>query len=189
LPGAVSAAALAARTYQPADGPEGLAPEVVDLVMAGRRLEGWALWCELSAIAHLVQHWSAYPIDDESNDELGLSAGDPARAERLAQQLDAAQRSARSRVPQSAEMAHDFVAAEISLATGLTRPAAADRVLAAEILIVSGELPRTAQLLRAGLLDWPKVQLLTRRLGMRLTPAGVGCREASHPGCRPRPHG
>jgi hypothetical protein len=39
-------------------------------------------------------------------------------------------------------------------------------VLAADLILLDGKLPRTARLLQAGLLDWPKIQLLTHRLGV-----------------------
>ncbi len=79
---------------------------------------------------------------------------------------DAAVRRARLRMPTPADMVEECVAAEVSLACGLSQSRAADRVLAADLILLDGKLPRTARLLQAGLLDWPKIQLLTHRLGV-----------------------
>ena len=154
--------------------------DVIDAVMAGRRLEGWALWCQLTALARLIRQWSEHPLDaddqrvdddDAEDDRMDerARATEPVHA-RLERRLAAAQARARLHVPTAADLTDDFVAAEISAACGLTRHAADARVLAARILLLERTLPRSAALLRTGLLDWPKIQILTSRLGIGLEP-------------------
>jgi hypothetical protein len=156
----------------------GSASGIVEAVAAGRRLEGWALWCQLSGIAALLRRWRAEPpaaegADADANEATHANAHgrtDAAIADRAAAALDAATRRARFRAPRAVELVEDCVAAEVSLACGLSQTRAGDRVLAADVLLVHGRLPRTARLLRAGLLDWPKIQLLTHRLGLGTEP-------------------
>jgi hypothetical protein len=146
----------------------GTASGIVEAVAAGRRLEGWALWCQLSGHAALLRRWRAEPPAAEATD-----ADDPtdaAIADRATAALDTATGRARFRAPRAVELVEDCVAAEVSLACGLSQTRAGDRVLAADVLLVHGRLPRTARLLQAGLLDWPKIQLLTHRLGLGTEP-------------------
>jgi hypothetical protein len=60
----------------------------------------------------------------------------------------------------------------------MSRRVADARVLAATVLLVDGRLPRTAALLRAGLVDWSKVQLLVTRVGVGVEPALAAVVEA-----------
>jgi Domain of unknown function (DUF222) len=163
----IVAARIAELTLDPS---AGSASAMVGVAAAGFRLEGWALWCQLATIAALLRRWHADPpcaVDAVDGD-----AADPdARIrERADTTWDAAVRRARHRVPTPAEMIEPCVAAEIALACGISQSRAADRVLAAQVILLEGRLPRTAALLTAGLLDWPKIQLLTHRLGVGTHP-------------------
>ena len=166
LPGARSAAVLSAWTYQPGDVPEspvGPLDEVVDVVAASQRLAGWATWCQLSAAARLLVAWrKRSPLGDESHE--GCDEVDRALARRLDRIAEREERSARTRPLDPAELAPDFVSAELALACGLTRSAATHRVLVALSLIVDERHGRTARLARAGLIEWGKLHLLVTRL-------------------------
>jgi Domain of unknown function (DUF222) len=175
-PGPESASWLAALTSDGHEHAE-LSPRgLVEGVLAGRRLEGWALWCQLSMIAGLLTRWTELPPTTDDVDEPG--GGDAGMRERCARRLAAAQQRARFRMPTAAELVEEFVSAEVSLITGSSRTAADARVLAAQVLLVEGRLPRTAALLQKGLLDWPKVHVLVNRLGVGLEPALAGAVEA-----------
>jgi hypothetical protein len=58
---------------------------------------------------------------------------------------------------QAAAMAPDLVAAELGLATGLSRLMADRHVEVADALFLQDRLPRLRRLLRAGWVDWPKL--------------------------------
>ena len=61
----------------------------------------------------------------------------------------------------------DEVATEIACAAGITRSKAGYLVEAATVLIAEEKLPLTAQVLREGRLDWPRLRLiLTRTRGL-----------------------
>src|SRR3954452_3546316 len=51
------------------------AASVVATAAAAFRLEGWALWCQLSAIAALLRRWRAEPPCPEPNPTLGAHDG------------------------------------------------------------------------------------------------------------------
>src|SRR3954451_21544401 len=171
------AAAVAGADVDPcADSAAGL----VRMAGASFRLEGWALWSQLATIAALLTRWRARPPSPANESDAGRSAtGAPSTdddagvedpdgdiRERADATWDAAVRRARLRMPTPADMVEECVAAEVALACGLSQSRAADRVLAADLVLLDGKLPRTARLLQAGLLDWPKIQLLTHRLGV-----------------------
>jgi hypothetical protein len=166
LPGARSAGVLSAWTYQLNEVPEspvGPLDEVVDVVAAAQRLAGWATWCQLSAAARLLVAWRRHsPVGDESHD--GCDEVDRALAKRLDRVTEREQRSVGGRPLDPAELAPDFVSAELALACGLTRSAATHRVLVAQSLMVEGRHSRTARLARAGLIEWGKLHLLVTRL-------------------------
>jgi hypothetical protein len=167
LPGPRSATVLSAWTYRPGDPPEspvGPLDEVVDVVAAAQRLAGWAVWCQLAAAARLLLAWSKRsPLGSEAHE--GCDEIDPALAKRLDRVAEREQRNVRTRRLDPEELAPDFVSLELALACGLTRSAAAHRVLVAQSLIVDGRHPRTAALAMAGLVDWGKLHLLATRLG------------------------
>ena len=91
------------------------------------------------------------PVGDESHD--GCDEVDRALAKRLDRVTEREQRSVGGRPLDPAELAPDFVSAELALACGLTRSAATHRVLVAQSLIVDGRHGRTARLARAGLIE------------------------------------
>src|SRR3954469_6841024 len=167
LPGPRSAAVLSAWTYQPGEpleSPIGPLDEVVDVVAAAQRLAGWAIWCQLAAAARLLLAWrKRSPLGDESHES--CDDADRALAKRLDRIAEREQQSFRARALDPAELAPDFVSAELALACGLTRSAATHRVLVAQSLIVDQRHPRTALLARAGLVEWGKLHLLVTRLG------------------------
>ena len=142
------------------------------MVMAGVRLEAWALWCELSAIARLLVAWTAQSPLCATPD---LEDVDRDLARRLAREV-AAQDRHNLRGPSDADMAADFASSELSARCGMTRVLADRRVHAAQLLVVERRLPRVAMLLRAGLLDRAKIELLVSRLGV-LEPLVADCVE------------
>jgi hypothetical protein len=176
-PGPRSAGVLAAWSYLPGDVPErpsGPLSEVVDVVMAGRRLEAWALWVQLSSIARLLVAWAVRPpLGDMVHPS--CEAEDPALARRL---TDVSNRELAA-LPKITALTGDeklltpaFVAAEIALACGLSQRRAAERVVVAEALFVQSRHPRVAALAHAGLLEWSKLHLLVVSLN-RLEPAAA----------------
>jgi len=189
FPGPRSAAALAAVSYQPGGAGRpfiGPLDRVVDAVMAGIRLEGWALWCELSAIADLVTAWSAHPPLDPAEDPHGSGDGsgqprelrevDPALAARLTRVDAAVDRGHRGVHGDPVADAMVFASSELSASCGISRSRADKRIRAARVLLVEQRLPRVAMLLRAGLLDRDKTELLVSRLG-ELEPLTAECVE------------
>jgi hypothetical protein len=174
LPSPRSAAVLAAWPYQPSDipcTPVGPLAEVVDVVMAGRRLEGWALWCQLSALARLLVAWAGRPPRGDANRD-GCQEQDPALAKRLDGVADAEQAGFRLQVLDEEQLAPAFVAAELALSCGLSRTKAGQLVSVAQTLIVQGRHQRVSMLAHAGFLDWVKLHLLVTRLG-RLDPVAA----------------
>ena len=166
-PGPRSAAVLAAWSYQPGqdpDSPVGPLAEVVDVAMAGRRLEGWALWCQLSALARLLVAWSGRPpLGDASRS--GCDEQDPALARRLGDVAADEQAVCRRLALSEEQLAPAYVAAEVALSCGWSQTAAAQRVAAARALLVQARHCRVAALVHGGFLDWAKVHLLVTRLG------------------------
>ena len=169
LPGPASAAALAAlaaRSYQPgrsAGSAAGPLDEVVELVLAARRLEGWATWCQLSATARLLIAWTdRSPLGDAIGD--GCEQVDPALAKRLEQVVAREEAVRRVSAPPADQLAAEFASAELALACGLSRTAASQRVTVAWAVFVAGRHLRVARLAHAGLVDWPKLHLLVTKL-------------------------
>src|SRR3954471_10123856 len=181
-PGARSAGTLAAWSYLPGEVPErpsGRLAEVADVVMAGRRLEAWALWVQLSAIARLLDAWLARPpLGDMTHGD--CRAEDPALARRL---IDVTNRELAA-LPRVTALTLDtklltpsLVAAEVALACGISQRRAAERVTVAEALLVEHRHPRVAALAHAGLLEWSKLALLVTSLN-RLDPSVATAVEA-----------
>jgi hypothetical protein len=137
---------------------------IVDAVMGARRLAGWALWVELAAVARLVCAWKGRPpILDErlgpdpcEDDDPGLAA----RLHRVICDLELDCRPWGSPPLDTARLAEEFVVSEVAAATGLSFSRARQRVDAAGALFLTDRLPRTALLLRAGLLDETKLRTL-----------------------------
>jgi hypothetical protein len=137
--------------------------QIVDVFVGARRLSGWALWLQLAAAAHLVSRWqSSPPIVDGALPDLVEdrgSAGSPAGA--LARRLWRVVAEVDVWGPiDTSDLAEEFVAAEISAAAGLSHYGSRNVVDAARTLFMSERLPRTRQLLRAGLLDWTKLRTI-----------------------------
>jgi Domain of unknown function (DUF222) len=166
---------LAAWSYQPGDPPDspvGPLSEVVDVVMAGRRLEGWALWCQLSAMARLITAWTRRPPRGDAS-RAGCDGADLALAGRLDDVASAEQDVCRRQGLDEEQLAPAFVAAEIGLACGLSRTKAAQLVTVARALLVERRHMRVAVLAHYGFLDGFKLHLLVARLG-RLDPLVAG---------------
>jgi Domain of unknown function (DUF222) len=146
-------------------GPPGVGPlsAVVDAVVGAQRLAGWALWVELAAIAKLVAAWRGAPPvlysrlepDPCESAEPGLAA----RLQWVISELDPGCLPDPGAVD-TAEFAEEFVLSEVAAATGLSFRRARQRLDAAVAVFMTNRLPRTAVLLRAGLLDWTKLQTL-----------------------------
>ncbi len=135
--------------------------QVVDVFVGSRRLAGWALWLQLAVLAQLVSRWQSAPplVDDDfgSGGDATSTASAPsapliARLRRVLLDLDV------WGTIDTRDLAEEFVAAEISAASGLSHYGAAQAVDAARVLFMTERLPRTRQLLRAGLLDWTKLR-------------------------------
>jgi hypothetical protein len=162
---AALATGLAALTSDPeGSGPPGVGPlgAVVDCVVAARRLAGWSLWVELAGLAQLVSFWESKPplADPDIGKYLApepCSDADPDLTDRLSSLVVGLQLPAGVHLGDLAEL---FVTSEISAATGSSRTATGIRVDAARALFLDDRLPRTRQLLRAGLLDWTKLRTL-----------------------------
>jgi Domain of unknown function (DUF222) len=146
-------------------GPAGVGPfsAVLDAVLGARRLAGWALWVELAAIAKLITAWrGAPPVLYARLEPDPSEASEPGLAERLQRVVSDLDLSC---LPDSApldtaELAEEFVLSEVAAATGLSFYRTRQYVDAAIALFLTDRLPRTAVLLRAGLLDWTKLQTL-----------------------------
>ena len=137
--------------------------QIVDVFVGARRLANWALWLQLAAAAQLVARWqSSPPIVDGALPELlegPEAAATPAGA--LARRLWRVVADLEIWGPvDTADLAEEFVAAEISAAAGLSHYGAKNVVDAARTLFMTERLTRTRQLLRAGLLDWTKLSTI-----------------------------
>jgi hypothetical protein len=138
--------------------------QVMHAVVAGRRLAGWALWGQLSMLARLLVAWQACPpVSNEVGVPDRCADDDPALAERLNSEIG------RSRGAllaggwgMASEMTPMLAAAEVGLACGLSRTAAARLVDVAEAVLVQNRLPRLRRLLRAGWVDWYKLDFFVR---------------------------
>jgi hypothetical protein len=132
--------------------------EVVRVVTAARRLEGWSLWAQLGMLARLIAAWTAQaPVSNDLAEDRCAEA-DPALAQRLNGEIYRFQRSVRGHCSGKAEnLAPLFATAEISLACGLTKQMSSRRVDAAQALFLEGRLPRMHRLLRYGWVDWHKL--------------------------------
>jgi hypothetical protein len=92
---------------------------------------------------------------------------DPLLVERLSKEIGRVQRQLGGRFAplwqgHAAEMVPDLVAAELGLATGLTRLVSDQYVHVADALFVQDRLPRLRWLLRAGWVDWGRVEVFVR---------------------------
>ncbi len=162
-----------ARPIAPCSGPAGGAgpagvADAADLfvakVAAARRLEGWALWQQLSGIAALLGQWR----------HGGTSDGHGRDHDAL-----------RCRTLDESELAQACVVTEVALAAGISEYVAGKRLDAALALVVDARLPVTAALLEQGLLDWSRVEMVVARTrdltfeGARAVDTRVGDRLAS----------
>ena len=157
-PGPRSAAVLAAWSCRPGQGPDspvGPLAEVVDVAMAGRRLEGWALWCQLSALARLLVAWSGRPPLGEAS-RSGCQGQDPALARRLGDVAGDEQAMCRRLALSEEQLAPAYVAAEVALSCGWSQSAAAQRVAAARALLVQARHCRVAALVHGGFWTGPR---------------------------------
>ena len=171
-------AALAAAVHQASDPlhgwwPVGSVPEgastapwadVVHVVAAARRAEGWALWAQLTMVARLLVAWRLSPPISDTVGATDRCAGtDPALTDRLNTEAGRAkERVGRGWDGDTDLLAEVFASSEISLACGFTRYAADHRVDVAEALFVQGRLPRLRRLLRSGWVDWYKLETFVR---------------------------
>ena len=137
---------------------------VVDAVVGARRLAGWALWMELAGLAQLIAFWEgAPPVLDAPPGPGGqlepdpCADADPDLADRLYRLIRDWQLP---RPVNTHQLAEPFVISEISAAAGASRRAVGQRVDAARALFLDHRLPRSRDLLRAGLLDWTKLSTL-----------------------------
>ena len=165
-PGQASAGALREHldAVLGADG-ERLLGGVVDAALGARRLAAWSLWVELAAVARLVTVWRGKPpiLDERLAPDPCEAAGDPglaARLHRVVSYLELDVRPWDAPPLNTAELAEEFVVSEIAAATGLSFSRARQRVDAATSLFLTDRLPRTAALLRAGLLDETKLRTI-----------------------------
>jgi len=124
-------------------GSDGVSQELVERITSARRAENRAVWRQLVAVSELLSHWRG-----------GVNA--PSGADPDASFLDA---SADGPV---GELVPGCVVAEVALACGMSEYATGRRLEAASALITDSRLPRTADLLQAGVVDWAKVSMLVR---------------------------
>ena len=109
--------------------------ELVSAYAAAQRMASWLVWQQLCLAARLLIRWQARP-------EAGPSRpGRPGRGKDV----------------DPDGLAEAGVVCELALAARISETAAAARVDAATALIVEDRLPATAALLRAGRLDWSRV--------------------------------
>src|SRR3954469_25052159 len=146
--------------------PVGASPEpwaqVIHAVVAGRRLSGWLLWAQLSMVARWLAAWRTAPPVSNTCDADRCEPADPALTQRLNEEIGRVHRRLGGALApfwqgQAAAMASDLVAAELGLATGLSRLMADRHVEVADALFLHDRLPRLRRLLRAGWVDWPKL--------------------------------
>src|SRR3954452_22938769 len=160
---------------------------LIHAVVASRRLSGWALWAQLSMIARWVTAWrAAPPVSNSVTADDRCESTDPALVERLNKEIGRVHRQLGGRLPplwqgHAAEMASDLVAAELGLATGLTRLVSDQHVHVADALFVQDRLPRLRRLLRAGWVEWGKVEVYVRET-RRPRPRGRTRGGTNHPG-------
>ena len=133
--------------------------DVVRPVAAARRLESWSIWAQLNMIARLVAAWEAAPpVSNDIHIDDRCEPADPALTTRLNSEIWRFQRRVRGECFGDADaLAGVFAMAEVSLACGLTRWSADRRVEVAQALFLEGRLPRVHRLLRAGWVDWAKL--------------------------------
>jgi hypothetical protein len=172
-PGPVLAAAVEAAA-DPLVGswPDGARPDgsstdpwqqVIHAVVAGRRLGGWVLWAQLSMLARWLSTWRMSPPVSNTGEPDRCEDSDPSLAERLNVEIGRVQRQVRGQWQGLAsEMAPDLVAAELGLATGLSRLMSDRHVAAADAVFLQDRLPRLRRLLRAGWIEWAKLDAFVR---------------------------
>ncbi len=126
-------------------------------------------------MARLVSAWQgAPPVLDERVGPDPCADADPALAARLQSVIT----GLGVFVPtgdylDTAELADEFVAAELSAAAGMSGSAAWEDVRAGLVLFTTNRLPRTGVLLRAGLLDRTKLRTVLTGTGDIIDDAGV----------------
>jgi hypothetical protein len=177
-PGPKLAAAIEAAA-DPVSGswPAGLVPaggstdpwaQVIHAVVASRRLSGWVLWAQLSMLARWLVAWrAAPPVSNTGTAEDRCEPTDPALVERLNREIGRVQRQLGGQLAplwqgHAADIADDLVAAELGLATGLTRLVSEQHVYVADALFVQDRQPRLRRLLRGGWVEWAKVEVFVR---------------------------
>ena len=142
--------------------------QVIHAVVASRRLQGWLLWGQLSLLARWTAAWRARPPVSNTLDEPDrCESSDPDLAARVNWELTRIERQFGGRLAPlwggdptlPVQLVASLVAAELGLASGLSRTVSEQHVDAAEALFTRGRLPRVERLLRAGWVDWPKVQV------------------------------
>ena len=172
-PGPVLAAAMeAAADPHAGSWPLGACPDgsstdpwqqVIHAVVAGRRLGGWVLWAQLSMLARWVHAWRTSPPVSNTGEPDRCEDRDPSLSERLNVEIGRVQRQVRGQWQGLAsEMAPDLVAAELGLATGLSRLMSDRHVAAADTIFLQDRLPRLRRLLRAGWVEWAKLDAFVR---------------------------
>jgi hypothetical protein len=136
---------------------------VIHAVVAGRRLGGWVLWAQLSMLARWVQAWRVSPAVSNTREPDRCEGSDPSLTERLNVEIGRLQRQVRGQWEGLASgMASDLVAAELGLATGLSRLMSDRHVAAADVIFLQDRLPRLRRLLRAGWIEWAKLDAFVR---------------------------
>ncbi len=132
----------------------------VDAVVGARRLAGWTVWLELLAVARLLAAWTGRPpISDAGDPEDPVDPdADPALSRRLWAVVD----DLNVFVPvgerlDTAGLSDALVAAEVAAAAAMSKSGGDQRVRAAATVFLSGRLPRTRLLLRAGMLTDAKL--------------------------------
>jgi hypothetical protein len=132
--------------------------QVVHAVVASRRLGGWVLWAQLSMLARWVEAWRACPPVSNTAEPDRCESSDQNLTERLNVEISRVQRQVRGQwVGLASQMAPDLVAAELGLATGLSRLMSDRYVAAADAVFLHDRLPRLRRLLRAGWIEWAKL--------------------------------
>jgi len=120
-------------------GSDGVSLELVERITGARRAENRAVWRQVAAVSELVLHWRG---------GVNAAAGaDP---------------GACGDVDPDGDLVPASVVAEVALACGMSEYAVSRRLEAASALITESRLPRTAQALEAGSVDWAKVSMLVR---------------------------
>ncbi len=176
-PGAELAAAVEA-AVDPAHGlvPAGFMPvgdstdpwaQVIHAVVAARRLQGWLLYAQLSLLARWTAAWRVRPpVSNTAREPDRCGSSDPNLTERVNGEITRIERQLGGRLAPfwggdpdlPGQLAPCLVAAELGLACGLSRTVSEQQVDAADALFTDSRLPRLTGLLKAGWVDWPKVQ-------------------------------